>query len=78
MQAAATRIELFPGWAFVRCEDEKSPHNGDWFLEDPDKAWVARFWDGPQSGEDDCRAFADALRQHIASQIAAVNAGGAE
>jgi len=66
-----------PGWAFVRCTDESSAHFGEWFLEDPQKVWVAKFWDGPQSGEDDCHAFADALRLFVAAQVAAAQPGTA-
>lgn len=65
MTVDTDRIELFPGWAFVRCTDESSAHFGEWFIEDPQKVWVAKFWDGPQAGEEDCHAFAHAIHSAL-------------
>jgi len=55
------RIELPGGYALVRCTDETSPHHEEWFLEEPGKVWVAKFWDGPSAGAEDAGAFASAI-----------------
>lgn len=54
-------LHLPGGWSLVRDEDVTSVHHGEWFLSDPEGIWVAKFWDGPQAGEEDCRDFAKAL-----------------
>lgn len=61
------RIELVGGWAFVRCDDPDSVHYHHWFLEEPGEVWVAKFWDGPEAGEEDAHAFANALRASLRS-----------
>jgi len=59
------RIELVGGYALVRCDDKDSRHFGEWFLEEPGKVWIAKFWDGPQAGEEDCHAFAHAIHSAL-------------
>lgn len=59
------RIDIPGGWYLIR-DDRDGNHKGCWFLSTPDKgddegSWVAHFWDGPDAGEHDVRAFARAL-----------------
>lgn len=61
------RIDLPGGWYLIR-DDEECIHEGCWFLSRPDDnhggtegVWVAKFWDGPDTGECDAKDFAQSL-----------------
>lgn len=64
-----TRIDLPGGWYLVMDQEPTSPHYREWFLSTPDRGpspheegvWVAKFWDGPESGATDAIAFALSL-----------------
>lgn len=55
------RINLPGDWYMIRNDDAESPYHLDWFLSNPEGIWVARFWDGSETGESDCREFFKAL-----------------
>jgi hypothetical protein len=67
----AGRIDLPGGWYLVRDDDSNSPHFKEWFLSTPDGprhregCWVAKFWDGPQAGQDDAAAFAASISKAL-------------
>lgn len=55
------RLDLPGGWYLVRDDDPEGGHYQEWFLSEPGGVWVAKFWDGPEAGEGDSRAFAKSL-----------------